>query len=309
MFKNHNAVIWPLLKTVQRRPLSAKYEYIVFYAMLMTSFFFTGYTENTWAGSHVQTYALENNAIVNPHKVYLSAKSNLTHQNAQSKMAIYPLVSFSAGILKPSQFKVSEFRPQFYEYRYVPLHNEHHLSFLGIGGGIEMHSITVPRLKSALLLNYYDSTPYSVHGNVIQGVDDLSAEIYHYHYRVHTQQVLIEGRFTYQIARLLQPYAQLGIGISRITSNNFEVNVSNFLEFSPQYSDFAQQNLSYSLGAGLNFDLSDHLSMSFGYQISSLGSSKLGTGVVDGEPIHFRMKQSNYEWRMFIAQLSWRFNP
>jgi opacity protein-like surface antigen len=152
---------------------------------------------------------------------------------------------------------------------------------------------------------YYQPESLNVSGNVTQGADLPSADIFTYHYSISPHQMLAEAKFLYNMRRF-HPYAMLGLGASLNDSQSYAVNITPpFITFSNQFANHTEAAFSYALGFGVDMDIDRYVRLGVGYRFRDFGESKTGHGVIDTTVTSNRLKEDNLHTNEVLAQLTW----
>ncbi|WP_158617441.1 outer membrane protein [Legionella sp. km772] len=154
-------------------------------------------------------------------------------------------------------------------------------------------------------LAYYHYGAFSKSGQLVQGADAASSDVFPYQYEASIQQLLLEAKILSTFRTVMHPYAQLGLGIGFNKTQNYGVTVPDFLTFSPLYANRSQTNLAYNLGAGIDFDVTAHLRAGIGYLFSDSGKVALGNGLIDDVPITPTLKQQHFYTNTLLLQINY----
>lgn len=154
-------------------------------------------------------------------------------------------------------------------------------------------------------IDYNQAAPFSAKGNLVQGADSASADLYSYHYGVLTRQLLIEGKLLYAIKERYHPYLMIGLGAAFNKSYHYYTNASPFLTFTRLYSDYSTTSFSYAAGIGLDMDVNPHLRLGIGYRFADLGNIQLGSAVIDTVHVAGTLSQSHLYTNEVLAQLTY----
>lgn len=173
---------------------------------------------------------------------------------------------------------------------------------VGIFGGSEFHNRV---MAIQIGLGYYQPLGFTGKGIVTQGVTPLSSNRFDYDYTIIPHQLLAETKLLFLADQCFHPYASLGAGMSFNTATNYQVDIPKFLTFSPEFPINTSNVFSYSLGFGMDFDMSKNVRVGVGYRYSSFGKWNFGAGNIDGVPISNTLSQSNMTAQEGIAQLTY----
>ena len=154
-------------------------------------------------------------------------------------------------------------------------------------------------------LAYYHYGAFSRAGQVNQGADVPSSDVFPYQFHLSSQQLLLETKILSTYHDFIHPYAQLGLGFSFNKANNYSVSIPDFLTFSPLYLNNTQNTFAYNLGAGIDVDVTPHLRAGLGYLFSDSGKTSLGNGWIDDVPIAYTLKQRHFFTNTLLVQINY----
>ncbi|MES2199725.1 MAG: outer membrane beta-barrel protein [Chlamydiota bacterium] len=150
---------------------------------------------------------------------------------------------------------------------------------------------------------YNQSSSFSVHGNLVQGVDAQSEDHYTYKYKIRIRQLLAEGKFQY-VLKWFRPYFLLGLGAGFNVANHFSTNVPSSMAFTRMYKSNSCASFSYAVGAGMDFSLIRYLRLGVGYRFTDLGKVALGSANIDGTSVSGTLSQSHLYSNEILANLT-----
>lgn len=154
-------------------------------------------------------------------------------------------------------------------------------------------------------LAYYHYGTYSRAGQVTQGADAASSDVFPYQYQYSIQQLLVETKVLSTLLNFIHPYAQLGLGLSMNRAKNYNVMIPDFLTFSPVYGNNSQNTFAYNLGAGLDIDMTSHLRAGIGYLFADSGKVSLGNGWIDDVSIPSTLNQQHFYTNTLLLQINY----
>ncbi len=226
---------------------------------------------------------------------YNNAYSFSLHAN------IHPILTFTTGA-SSSQLKQSQtFQPiDLCIYSYKAHSNPTNNVFGGFVGS-EMFNTNAWTWVTGV--SYYQLSPLTVRGVLIQGADLSSNETFNYNYQIKTQQILTEGKL-YSVQNKLSPFLMLGLGASINKVAGYQTNVPPFLQFTPAFSNHIQTNLTYALGAGIDVPLSKSFQVGVAYRFTNLGMAMTGNAQLDGIAITNKLQQSHVYTNQLLAQFT-----
>lgn len=154
-------------------------------------------------------------------------------------------------------------------------------------------------------LGYYQPFAFVGSGTLAQGMDPISTDFFNYLYKVKSQQLLAEGKFLWRFRERIRPYVLLGLGAAFNQAYDYEVHYNHSLTFTPLFSNNTTTQFSYSLGVGVDMDITKHWRFGLGYRFSDLGRAGLGSGVIDTTPVSDSLSQSHLYANEGVLQLSY----
>ncbi len=143
-------------------------------------------------------------------------------------------------------------------------------------------------------------------GTLIQGVDPQSADVFDYHYRVLTQQLLWQTKLLMSWCRY-KPYILAAIGPAFNQGGHYVVHTPRFLTFSPQFKHNMQTAFSYVVGFGVDVNIRQHWRLGGGYRFSDFGRVQLGRGHIDTVHVPGTLTQSNVYIHELVAEVTYVF--
>jgi opacity protein-like surface antigen len=149
------------------------------------------------------------------------------------------------------------------------------------GGSLGIEFLLRPQWSLQTSLGYYQPSDLKAKGVVTQGVDLPSSDKYSYQYSIKGQQLLAEAKLLYDY-RHYHPYLTVGMGVAWTTAKDYTINIQPpFTAMSNQFSNHTSTNFSYSVGFGLDRDITDHTRIGVGYRFSDLGQARTGNGIIN----------------------------
>ena len=109
----------------------------------------------------------------------------------------------------------------------------------------------------------------------------------------------------------MHPYASVGIGAAFNATNKYKTSTqeSGSINLTPVFHDKSQAEFSYSLGLGIDTDISQKIRIGLGYRFSDFGKASLGSGQVVlnnyNYPVPFSLSTNRTYANQFIAQISY----
>jgi opacity protein-like surface antigen len=196
---------------------------------------------------------------------------------SKMQQTYHPLVTVSVGpnyINQPSAQSLMLY-PPFYNHYTVTSKNTRTVDS-GLFVGVEY--LMNERFNAQLGLSGYFNSSFNVKGHIWQfalPIFDNSR----YHYNVHHERFMLEGKILSQLAQLpsLHPYisGQIGMAKNKARSYQEEVFVAQELAILP-FANHSKTSCAYGLGLGIDYELNQKIRLGMGYQFVNLGSASLG---------------------------------
>jgi opacity protein-like surface antigen len=154
-------------------------------------------------------------------------------------------------------------------------------------------------------LDYTQSTPFKAAGYLVQGADIHSENFYTYDYSVQARQALVETKLLATLANQFHPYLLVGIGASFNKAYNYNTNIPTNLSFTRMYNNNSCSSFTYSVGAGVDLDVTNRVRFGIGYRFSDLGTVKLGKAIINKTTVPGTLSQPHLYTNALLAQLTW----
>ena len=154
---------------------------------------------------------------------------------------------------------------------------------------------------------YSQSSPFSVKGKLIQGVDVQSQDSYHYKYKILIRQLLVEGKVSYVNKTRVWPYVFLGLGPSFNRAYSFSTTVPTSLTFTRVYKNNTAAGFTYALGTGFDIKILEWFRAGIGYQFTNFGKASLGSASIDHISVSGTLSQHNFYASEVLAELIFVF--
>lgn len=187
-------------------------------------------------------------------------------------------------------------------YRYNPKGSPSANSVWGGFAGAEIKHTTSWMLVVGL--SYYQPTNLKTKGNLTQGADPFSDDIYQYRYKTQSQQLVAESKLYWITNKHIEPFLMFGMGIAFNKTFDYQTSVPPFLGFTPTFSTHSQNNFTYAVGPGLDVKVAQSFRVGVAYRFADLGATNTGNGQIDGIPISNTLKQSRLYANQFLVQLT-----
>lgn len=90
------------------------------------------------------------------------------------------------------------------------------------------------------------------------------------HHKVEAQRLMLNAYRDYDLGHNFSVYGTLGLGIAKVESSGWQGNISR------EYASATQENLAYSLGAGVSYAPIERVSIDLGYRYVNMGKIESG---------------------------------
>jgi opacity protein-like surface antigen len=166
-------------------------------------------------------------------------------------------------------------------------------------------------------LSFQAGVEYNSFGNMnvkginTVGIEPSTATVYNYSYTFKTQQVLGLFKLFVSTYERFHLYGEAGLGaaINQLSNYNPVTAQTGNINITPQFNNHSQTQFSYSLGLGVEADLTSNVRVGIGYRYSNFGTPKFGNGMVifnDYQaPVPFGIGNSNTYTNQFLARISY----
>lgn len=190
---------------------------------------------------------------------------------------------------------------EYYKYR-VDDRNDSN-GFFDVFAGFEWDFC--PQWGAQLGVGYTYMGSFSVGGTYEQGFDPQSSDFYDYNYRVRSQQVQAEGKLVFHMSEMIHPYIFGGLGASFNKASNYDADYPIFLTFTRDFENNTQSAFTWSVGAGVDFEVFDCWRLGIGYRFADLGRVSLGQSFIDDTPVTSTLAQSHLYTNSIVGQLTY----
>lgn len=186
---------------------------------------------------------------------------------------------------------------------YQGLANTPPVGFLGVFGGAELPlAIQGQGLSWQFGISFYQTNTFKNYGLLAQTLGAATQD-YVYRYSLRSEQVMLENKLLLVQDQIYHPYGSVGLGASFNRTYGYQaLPVIGTYGPSPTFRGKTTTPFSYSLGLGLDVDLSSHLRGGLGYRYVDYGVVALGLSAEQNTTA--RLKNNNYTTSQFIAELT-----
>jgi opacity protein-like surface antigen len=161
------------------------------------------------------------------------------------------------------------------------------------------------RLQSTVA--YYQTSPFSSEGTFTQSADEISPDVYEYHFKVRSYQIMWENKILTEWRENYHPYFAVGLGVGINRAEDYGNNVNPFLAFTPEYKDNTETSFSYSFAVGIDYDMTDYLRLGLGYRFTDLGKASLEKAYLDTTELHHSIEKHHLYNQEIMLQLTYFF--
>ncbi|MCX7118259.1 MAG: outer membrane beta-barrel protein [Legionellales bacterium] len=188
--------------------------------------------------------------------------------------------------------------------------SNHTTGLVGAFLGIE-HPLQNPNFLVQAGLEYTYFGGANVGGLNSVGIEPNTSTLYQYNYHIQTQQALVVAKLLTTMHDVFHPYVSVGLGGAFHQASSFATSSTETgsLNLTPNYENRSQSAFSYSVGLGLDTNISERVRLGFGYRFSGFGEASLGKGQIElnqyAFPVPFGLNTSPLYANQFIAQLSY----
>lgn len=157
--------------------------------------------------------------------------------------------------------------------------------------------------------NYFEHI--SVSGINTVGIEPETSTLYNYHYNFNTQQVLgLLKLLTTHYGRFY-PYGEVGLGVALNRNNQYVATTTETgsINIAPTFNNQNNTQFSYSLGLGIDAEVTSNIRVGLGYRYSNFGSSSFDNGMVRFNnyqaAIPFTLGASHADANQLLARISY----
>ncbi len=156
-------------------------------------------------------------------------------------------------------------------------------------------------------LGYMTQNSTNVVGDLNQTIAPTTTT-YKYRYTVFTQQWLLDNKIFFTTRKYFHPYAYVGLGESINKTSSVDTSVSPTDTTTLSFPEHTVNSFTYSLGLGVDVDLTQNIRLGAGYRFSHLGeTSTAGASIIsygNVTPVAGELKQSSLTTKALLAQLT-----
>jgi opacity protein-like surface antigen len=185
--------------------------------------------------------------------------------------------------------------------------------FIGMFAGAEhvLPWLSSPALTFQAGVEYNSFGNMNIKGINTVGIEPVTATLYNYNYTFQTQQILGLFKLFVTTFERFHLYGEAGLGaaINQLSHYNPTTAQTGNINITPQFNNHSQTQFSYSLGLGVETDITKNVRIGVGYRYSNFGTPNLGNGLVTfgnyQAAVPFTIGNSNSYTNQFIARISY----
>jgi opacity protein-like surface antigen len=198
-------------------------------------------------------------------------------------------------------------------FTYANSNKSKNTGFIGLFVGAE-HSIpclSYPGLSLRAGVEYNSFGNMSINGVNTVGIDPGTATNYYYQYDYQTQQVLGVVKLLATTYERFHVYGEVGLGaaLNQLSHYNATTAQTGNINITPDFNNHSQTQFSYTLGLGVEADITQNVRVGVGYRYSNFGTPTFGNGMVNFGNYHaavpFGLRNANSYTNQFIANISY----
>ena len=144
-----------------------------------------------------------------------------------------------------------------------------------------------------------------VKGNLVQGADYLSDNLFNYQYKIGTQELLAQAKFMLPYQNRIYPYVLGCLGVAFNNVSEFQTTVPSNLSSTRFYNSNKTNSFAYRVGLGIDTDITKHARLGVAYRFNGVGSIGLGTASLNGVPVPGTLSQNSLNFNEVLAQLTY----
>lgn len=239
---------------------------------------------------------------------FLTSPFVIASETSCCKKSFSYVAALTGGVVwSPDMGGSADFQTGFTRFTYEPEEGNQTQGVYGgfLGGEWRMS----PAWDLQLGLGYYQTSTFNTEGTLTQGVSAPSYNAFNYTYDVISRQLLAEGKVLMNWAKRYHPYISVGLGVAFNTAQDYKVDIGPPLTFSPAYDDHTERSFTYSIGLGMDYDITHYLRFGIGYRFADLGKTELGDGQVGAPGSYVAVpeapSQRHFYSQEILAQLTW----
>lgn len=214
---------------------------------------------------------------------------------------------FISNIGKTQRFPIQNIQEDEF-YRYQTQSTAPSAGFFDLFLGLE-EPLFLPKISDNSYLiqygfNYHQASLLTVQGVFTQGLDEQSANTYHFQYKTVPHQLLIEAKVLYPLKNNLNPYIFAGVGASINSVSQYSTNVPPFITFTRQYQNNMNTSFSYAAGLGVDWEFKPAWRLGLAWRFSDFGAIQLGPSSINAIAVNGVLSLSNVYANELQLQLS-----
>lgn len=189
---------------------------------------------------------------------------------------VHPVVTLSSGKASANIFSstIIHFTP--YQNTYVGTNHFDSENDTGLFIGVETSFLE--KWAWQIGLSYFVNNAFTAKGNVYQFSDPAYNNLT-YQYQIVSRRISVEGKLSHELHNVWHPYILASLGMATNRAYGYtEYPVTDFdVPMSMPFGNHTNKTFTFSLGLGVDVNLSEHIRIGAGYRFVDLGSAALGT--------------------------------
>lgn len=184
--------------------------------------------------------------------------------------------------------------------------------FLGLVLPFSNQSFSIQTGAEYVGFNHFKTT-----GQHTVGIEPATSTLYSYQYNTQIQQILgtiklfLAPEWFQVVNHHFYPYFSIGLGAAFNEAYDFRLSTSETgsINVAPTYRDRTSTSFSYTLGAGLDASLTQHIRVGVGYRFSDFGKFQFSDGDIAINNVSFlipfNLSTSNLYANQFLARVTY----
>jgi opacity protein-like surface antigen len=189
--------------------------------------------------------------------------------------AIRPVVTVSAGLARANVYSTKSIMFGSYPNAYNGTNHDDTEWDGGVFVGAEM--MLPQNWAWQLGLSYFQNNDFTENGNVYQFADPAYNNLT-YRYQIQSRRLALETKLSHACHQIWHPYltASVGEAFNKATSYTEFPITSADVPMTQSFADHSTSSFTYTVGFGVDVDMTDHVRLGAGYRFMDLGNASLG---------------------------------
>lgn len=192
-----------------------------------------------------------------------------------SATAFHPIVALSLGLAKTNVYSSKSILFGSYPNSYIG--TNHDDTEMATGFFIGGETVFLDNWAGQIGLSYVENKSFTENGNVYEFADPAFNNLT-YQYRIKSRRVSLETKISHLFRHVLHPYvsASLGEAFNQAYAYTEYPVTSADVPMTQPFANHLSRSLTYSVGFGIDVDLTEHVRLGAGYRFADLGNANLG---------------------------------